>query len=149
MPAAIQARAGQGHVSHHEVLRDPGACGQILANRTQRRINVQRAYTDLPLPGQQPSQMPLATAPIDHGKARPTDRRDKRRDLRPLAPGDLPVPEPVMALKGFSPTGSHIGQFRHHRDLGNMTGNKGRRSVAVVGKPGLIVIVKRQQVVSQ
>ncbi len=54
-----------------------------------------------------------------------------------------------MVLKGFSPTGSHIGQFRQHRDLGNVTGNKGRRGLPIVGKPGLFAIVKRQQVVSQ
>ncbi len=77
------------------------------------------------------------------------NRRDKRGDLRPLASRDLPVPEPVMVLEGFPPTGSHIGQFRQHRDLGNMTGNKGRRSLSVVGKPGLFAIVKHQQVVSQ
>ena len=77
------------------------------------------------------------------------DGRGECLDLRSLASGDIAVPEPVVVHEGFLPTGGHIGQFRQHRQLGNMTGNKGRRSLSVVGKPCLLAIVERQQVISQ
>ena len=35
--------------------------------------------------------------------------------------------------------GGHVGQFRQDRHLGNMTANKGRRSLSVVGNTWLLV----------